>query len=79
MALSRLITDPRFPGKPDVSKKIRGLSIKPNQGDRYGVRLTTYYVVSSRLSRYSCRTDFHSVSLRTCTISNIMTRIHFGS
>jgi hypothetical protein len=46
MALSRLITDRRFPGKPDVSKKIRGLSIRPNQGDRYGVRLTTYYVVS---------------------------------
>ncbi|CAB4023312.1 Hypothetical predicted protein, partial [Paramuricea clavata] len=43
-ALSRLITDPRFPGKPDVSKKIRRLSIRPNQGNSYGVRLTTYYV-----------------------------------
>lgn len=43
--LSKLFTDPRFPNKPDTSKKIGRLSIRPNQGDRYGVRLTTYYVV----------------------------------
>ena len=46
MALSRLITNRRFPGKPDVSMKVRRLYIRPNQGDRYGIRMTTYYVVS---------------------------------
>ena len=44
-ALSKLVTDPRYPKKPDVTKKIKRLSIRPNQGDSYGIRLTTYYVV----------------------------------
>lgn len=44
--LNTLITNPRYPGKPDVSRKMPGLETEENIDDNYGVRLTTYFMVS---------------------------------
>lgn len=45
--LTRLTTNPRYPGKPDVSSKLPGLETQENIDDNYGVRLTTYFMVSN--------------------------------
>lgn len=44
--LAQLSSDPRFPAKPDSSKKLESLVSPMNIRDNYGLRLKTYYVVS---------------------------------
>ena len=44
--LNSLTTNPRYPGKPDVSSKMLSLETQENIDDNYGVRLTTYFMVS---------------------------------
>ena len=43
--LNSLTTNPRYPGKPDVSSKLLNLETQENIDDNYGVRLTTYFMV----------------------------------
>ena len=51
-ALARLLTNRRYPGRPHTSNKVLGLVSPANIGNRYGLRLKTFYVVSSlKLSR----------------------------
>ena len=45
--LNRLTKNPRYPGKPDVSSKQRNLETAKDIDDNYGVRLTTYFMVSA--------------------------------
>ena len=47
--LTSLTTNPRYPGKPDVSGKTLGLETQENIDDNYGMRMTTYFMVSSEL------------------------------
>lgn len=47
--LSRLITNPRYPGKASKAFKIRNLVSPRNKGNNYGLRLRTYFVVGSDL------------------------------
>ena len=51
--LSRLMSDPRFPLKPDSSKKLESLVSPMNIGDNYGLKLTSFYVVSWTNFEYS--------------------------
>ena len=44
--LSSLTSNAKYPSKPDETTKIKKLKTPMNAGDQYGVRLTTYYVVS---------------------------------
>ena len=44
--LSSLTTNPKYPSKPDVTTKVKKLKTPQNMGDLYGVRLTTFFVVS---------------------------------
>jgi hypothetical protein len=47
VTLNRLLYNKKFRAKtPDATKKIPGLVSPMNVGDNYGLRLTTYYVVS---------------------------------
>ena len=54
--LSRLLVNPRFPARPDVSTKIAQLVQPRNIANNFGARLTTYYVVSSHFkpSQHHC-------------------------
>ena len=48
--LNRLLYNKKFRSKtPDSTKKIPSLVSPMNIGDKYGLRLTTYYVVSHLL------------------------------
>jgi hypothetical protein len=44
--LNRLTKNRRYPGKPDISSKLPGLETPEKIDDNYGIRLTTYYMVS---------------------------------
>ena len=44
--LSSLTSNPKYPSKPDVTSKIKKMKSPRNAGDQYGLRLTTFYVVS---------------------------------
>lgn len=44
--LTSLTTNAKYPGKPDETVKIKKLKTPMSVGDSYGVRLTTFYVVS---------------------------------
>lgn len=44
--LSSLTSNPKYPSKPDVTSKIKKMKTPRNVGDQYGLRLTTFYVVS---------------------------------
>jgi hypothetical protein len=43
--LSRLITNSRYPRKPNKARKIPRLMSPVNKGNNYGLRLRTYFVV----------------------------------
>ena len=47
-SLASLLSNPRYPEKPYTSNNIPVLASPATNGDNYGLRLKTYYVVSSQ-------------------------------
>ena len=47
--LSRLITNPRFPRRPNKARKIARLVSPVNKGNNYGLRMKTYFLVRALL------------------------------
>ena len=52
--LSRLITNPRFPRRPNKARKIARLVSPVNKGNNYGLKLRTYFMVRALLEFLSC-------------------------
>ena len=47
--ISRLITNSRYPRRPNKARKIPRLVSPVNKGNNYGLRLRTYFVVGALL------------------------------
>ena len=64
--LSRLITNARFPRKPNQARKIPRLVSPVNKGDNYGLRMRTYFrVIALYLCSELCsRCNLHSLKAK---------------
>lgn len=45
MRLKNLFKDPRYPDSPDKTTTLKSFDTPLDRGDRYGARVTTYYLV----------------------------------